>query len=73
VQIKIDQKGLVRDLVESLRRLDLPAIMLDEQTAMAEVPGVSPEQGTRALRVYLTVWEARHPGCSVRVTSAREP
>ena len=73
MQIRIDQKGLVRDLVESLRRLDLPAIAVDDCTAMTEVPGVPPEQGVRELRMYLAIWEARHPGCSARLTSSLEP
>jgi hypothetical protein len=63
VRVRINEPGLLSDLVDTLSRACCHVERIDENSIEIGSPSpiLTPDQARKEIRLYLVLWRARHP------------
>jgi hypothetical protein len=71
--IHVDRPRLVSDLQEFLQGRGFIAVSRRGDTLDVSIPGsLETVQARRVIKVYLTIWQAVHPGVNASIVQGRE-
>jgi len=71
-RIRLDDPRLLPELVDTLRRAECEARVVDDEVAVGVPRASSLAQAERELTIHVAVWRARYPDCRAAIVG-REP